>query len=103
MGHSWRRAINPAEASGPPGACVVYYRPVDCYDLESWAPAPSEPGAGGLRAECVGFERGLTLEPVVTAAIPALPDCGQDFRTSPLEIGFFRVLSVQPVGEPEGR
>ena len=103
LAHSWLRAVNPAEARGPAGPCLVYYRPADCYDLTFWSPAPEEGTAEGRRAECAAFERGLALDPIVTGTIPALPDCGQDFRTAPLEIGFFRVLSVRPDPEPDGR
>ena len=90
--HSWGTVrpgkLPPAVTRAP---CVVYYRPLECWDFQQGPGAPEEPGRT-FRAGCADLEARLALQPLVRRDLPALPDQYDVYRADRLEVGFFKVL-----------
>ncbi len=71
------------------GDCLIYFRPVDCYDRG--APGAGPVAEGGLLEVCAAAERGLRLRPLHTASIEAVIDNQQEYTRARLPIGFYTI------------
>lgn len=77
------------EARRPFPPCLYYLRPLACHDRQN--PFESDTG-DGMRAECVFIEQQLgRMSPVHVETIVAEPDCFQEYRPGPVEIGVWKV------------
>ena len=69
--------------------CLYYLRPLACHDRNN--PVESDNG-DGMRSECVFIERQLgRMSPVHVETIVAEPDCMQNYRPGPVEVGIWKV------------
>lgn len=69
--------------------CLYYLRPLACHDRNN--PVESDNG-DGMRSECVFIERQLgRMSPVHVKTIVAEPDCMQNYRPGPVEVGIWKV------------
>jgi hypothetical protein len=76
----------------PERDCLIYYRPVTCYDRSSRSGAALSPvDASGLIETCSLVEQQLNLRPLHTASLPAVPDYRQAYSRATLDIGFYRI------------
>lgn len=78
--------------------CLIYYRPVDCYERTQAKDTPID--ENGLVGVCTTAERHLTLRPLYTRALPAIPDNEQIYTRKNLTIGFFAIELSSPPARP---
>jgi len=71
--------------------CLVYFRPAACYESPPEKNAPID--EHGLVGICHTAERHLTLRPLYTRAVPAIPDNEQRYTRKKLTVGFFTIES----------
>jgi len=78
------------------GDCLVYFRPADCYDKSHSSGVQVD--QHGRVGACSDVEARLTLRPLFTKTLPAIPDGEQTYTRRRFLVGFFTIEAAVAPG-----